>query len=156
MEVTKWLKPSGTRLLARPCRGGHPRPPNFMHFPRRNAPRTVHEPLDSHGSRCSAIGTHVQWPCLVPGLLLSPVGPEARLKNAAPSVQSHYGTFTPTTGCSAPVPRIGTLVSWGFHLDFSLCSLLGPHLTGSCPTFSSTLTTIPLYDSSLQWFEART
>ncbi len=69
MEVTKWLKPSGTRLLARPCRGGHPRPPNFMHFPRRNAPRTVHEPLDSHGSRCSAMDTHVQWPCLVPGLL---------------------------------------------------------------------------------------
>ena len=30
----------GTRLLARLCRGGHPRPPNFMRFPRRNAHRT--------------------------------------------------------------------------------------------------------------------
>ena len=30
----------GTRLLARLCRGGHPRPPNFLRFPRRNAHRT--------------------------------------------------------------------------------------------------------------------
>ncbi len=29
------------------------------------APRTVREPLDSHGSRCSAIGTHLQWLCLI-------------------------------------------------------------------------------------------
>ncbi len=99
----------GTRPLARLCRGGHPRPLNFMRFPRRNAHRTVREPLDSHGSRCSAIGTHVQWRCLVSGLLLLPVGPELRLNNAAPSVQSHYRTFNPTTGCSAPVLRIGTL-----------------------------------------------
>jgi hypothetical protein len=28
----------GTRLLAKLYRGGHPRPPNFMRFPRRNAP----------------------------------------------------------------------------------------------------------------------
>ncbi len=74
------------------------------------APRTVREPLDSNGSRCSAIGTHVQWPCLVPGLLLLPVGSGPRLNNAAPSVQSHYRTFNPTTGCSAPVLRIGTPV----------------------------------------------
>jgi hypothetical protein len=42
-------------------------------------------------------------------LLPSPVGLGPRLNNAAPSVQSHYRTFNPTTGCSAPVPRIGTL-----------------------------------------------
>ena len=29
--------------------------------------------------------------------------------DAAPSVQSHYRTFNPTTSDSAPVPRIGTL-----------------------------------------------
>ncbi len=33
----------GTRLLAKLYRGGHPRPPNFMRFPRRN----------THGSRQS-------------------------------------------------------------------------------------------------------
>jgi hypothetical protein len=33
-----------------------------------------------------------------------------KLNNAAPSVQFYYRTFLPTTGCSAPVPRIGTLI----------------------------------------------
>jgi hypothetical protein len=47
-------------------------------------------------------------------LLLLPVGSEPRLNNAVPSVQSHYSTFIPTTDCSAPVPRIGTLVLAGF------------------------------------------
>ena len=28
------------KLLAKLYRGGHPRPPNFMRFPRRNAPET--------------------------------------------------------------------------------------------------------------------
>ena len=31
-------------------------------------------------------------------------------EHAIPSVQSHYRTFIPTTICSAPVPRIGTLI----------------------------------------------
>ena len=43
------------------------------------------------GSSCITVGL---WP---------------RLNNAAPSVQPHYRTFIPTTGCSAPVLRIGTL-----------------------------------------------
>src|SRR6516164_3317834 len=47
-------------------------------------------------------------------LLLLPVGSEPRLNNAVPSVQPHYSTFIPTTDCSAPVPRIGTLVLAGF------------------------------------------
>ena len=38
----------------------------------------------------------------------------ARLNNAVPLVQSHYSTFIPTKDCSAPVPRIGTLVLAGF------------------------------------------
>src|SRR5258705_8622722 len=38
------------------------------------------------------------------------VGPWPRLNNAAPSVQLHYRTFIPNTGCSVPVLRIGTLI----------------------------------------------
>jgi hypothetical protein len=54
-------------------------------------------------------------------LLPSPVGRLPQQDTAAPSVQSHYRTFAPTTGCSAPVPRIGTLALAGAsHLSFSL------------------------------------
>jgi hypothetical protein len=38
---------------------------------------------------------------------------------------------------------------------FAYARLLASYLTGSIPAFSSTLTTIALYDSSLRWFEAR-
>jgi hypothetical protein len=38
---------------------------------------------------------------------------------------------------------------------FAYARLLASYLTGSNPAFSSTLTTIALYDSSLRWFEAR-
>src|SRR5262249_14911740 len=48
--------------------------------------------------------------CLAHGLLPSPVGPWPWLNNAAPSVQLHYRAFIPTTSCSAPVLRFGTLV----------------------------------------------
>jgi len=40
------------------------------------------------------------------------------------------------------------------HRRFAFARLPGPHLTGSCPAFSATLTTIALYDSSSRWFEA--
>jgi hypothetical protein len=39
--------------------------------------------------------------------------PHTRLNTTAPSVQRHYDAFNPTTGCSAPVSRIGTRVSQG-------------------------------------------
>src|SRR5208337_3682195 len=43
------------------------------------------------------------------------------LDNATPSVQFAFRTFFPTAGCSAPVPRLGTLILMGAsHLDFSL------------------------------------
>src|SRR4051794_30527112 len=136
-------------------------------------------------------------------LLPSPVGRGRGLDATAPSVQRHYGAFSPTTGRSAPVPRVGTLglagvsrsaVSLGIgatgspvpresltrghaafgpdaaraglqdsarahpgattgpgsdvdatlsavHRRFALARLLGPHLTGSRPAFSATLTT---------------
>jgi hypothetical protein len=43
-------------------------------------------------------------------LLPLPVGSGSQLNNAAPSIQPHYRTFRSTTSCSAPVPRIGTLI----------------------------------------------
>jgi hypothetical protein len=46
--------------------------PEEFHPP--GAPRTVREPLDSHGSRCSAVGTRGQRLCLVHGLLPLPDG----------------------------------------------------------------------------------
>src|SRR5215216_1888664 len=60
--------------------------------------------------------------CLVHGLLPSPVGPWSRLNNAAPLVQLHYRAFVPTTCCSVPVPRIGTLIlTVCAACDLSLC-----------------------------------
>ena len=52
----------------------------------------------------------------------------------APSVQSHYRTFIPTTGASAPVPRIGTQTLAA--TDRLGCSLrIGT--TGSCVPYRS-------------------
>ena len=48
--------------------------------------------------------------CLATELLPLPVGSGLQLNNAAPSIQSHYRAFPSTTSCSAPVPRIGTLI----------------------------------------------
>ncbi len=74
------------------------------------APRTVLEPLGSHGSRCSAVDVQMSNGfALSTELLPLPVGSGPRLNNAAPSVRCHYSTLNPTTGRSAPVPRIGTL-----------------------------------------------
>ena len=52
----------------------------------------------------------------------------------APSVQPHYRTFVPTTGVSAPVPRIGTqTLTATDRLGFSL--YIG--MTGSCVPYRS-------------------
>jgi hypothetical protein len=52
----------------------------------------------------------------------------------APSVQPHYRTFIPTTGVSAPVPRIGTqTLTATDRLGFSL--YIG--MTGSCVPYRS-------------------
>jgi hypothetical protein len=76
-------------------------------------PQALLEPyvkLSLHTAPDAQPPTSVVRSSLIPVLLPLPVGPETRLSNAAPSVQSHYRTFNPTTGHSAPVPRIGTLV----------------------------------------------
>ena len=54
-------------------------------------------------------------------LLPFPVGSRLELNNATPLLQRHYSAFNAITGCSAPVPRIGTLILAGTAcLDFSL------------------------------------
>ena len=77
------------------------------------APKTVREPLDSHGSRCSTVGRRATGFTLSAGsscCQMASVGRRFRLNNATPSVQLDYRAFVPTTGHSAPVLRIGTLV----------------------------------------------
>src|SRR4051812_9004676 len=75
------------------------------------APRTVRDTLASYGSRCSAIpmrdGKRL---CLGHRAPPVPVGSGSRQNTAAPLVQFHYRTFLPPTSCSAPVPRLGTLI----------------------------------------------
>jgi len=54
---------------------------------------------------------------IIPLRVVHPV----KLNDDAPSVQSHYRTFGPTTSVSVPVSRIGTLaLAKAFRLDFSL------------------------------------
>jgi hypothetical protein len=56
------------------------------------------------------------------------------LNDDAPSVQFHYRTLNPTTGASAPVPRIGTqTLAATNRLSFSL--RIGT--TGSCVPYRS-------------------
>ena len=56
------------------------------------------------------------------------------LNDDAPSVRSHYRTIDPTTGASAPVPRIGTqTLTATDRLGFSL--RIGT--TGSCVPYRS-------------------
>ena len=50
-----------------------------------------------------------------------PVDLRPELNNATPSLQRRYSAFAATTSCSAPVPRIGTLILAGAAcLDSSL------------------------------------
>jgi len=56
----------------------------------------------------------------------------AKLNDDAPSVQSHYRTFIPTTNVSVPVPRIGTLalakaIRLGFFLGIGTTGSHVPH-----------------------------
>src|SRR5882724_1772887 len=58
-------------------------------------------PLPSNGFASSTGSSRCQ---------MASVDPWPRLNNAAPSVQPHYRAFFPTTNCSVPVLRFGTLV----------------------------------------------
>src|SRR6516165_6147826 len=58
---------------------------------------------------------------LIMRLLPSPVGRLPKQDTAAPSVQPHYRTFSPTTDSSVPVPCIGQLILIGAtDLDVAL------------------------------------
>src|SRR5262245_1007423 len=72
------------------------------------------------------------------GFLPSPVDPRPELNNATPSVRPHYRALYPTTGRSAPVPRLGTLILMGTtHLDFSLrIGATGSHVPCMSPVQS--------------------
>src|SRR6516225_9399161 len=78
--------------------------------------------------------------CSIHGFLPSPVVPRPELNNAAPSVQLHYRAFLPTTGCSAPVPRIGTpILAGASRLDRSLrIGATGSHVPCKSPVQSHT------------------
>ncbi len=74
------------------------------------------------------------------------------LNNATPSLQPHYRTFITTTGCSAPVPRIGTLILIGStYLDFSLS--IGA--TGSCVPHRSLVQSHAAFMPDAAWAEIR-
>jgi hypothetical protein len=79
--------------------------------------RTGREPLSSSGSQYPAVG-HIEAAC---GSSRHRLAACPWRDTAAPSVQPHYRAFLPTTDCSVPVPRIGTLALAGIsRLSFSL------------------------------------
>ena len=73
--------------------------------------------------------------------------PDAVWAGLQDSAQTYPGVNT------APGSDIIDSVSTS-HRWFAFARLPGPHLTGSSPAFSATLTTIALYDSSSRWFGA--
>jgi len=77
--------------------------------------RTGRDSLPSSSSYCPALKNGF---ALSTRLLPFLVDLKIKTDNAAPSVQFHYRTFYPNTGCSAPVPRIGTLILVGPPLEF--------------------------------------
>jgi hypothetical protein len=60
------------------------------------------------------------------------------MTNAAPSLQLHYRAFITITGCSAPVPRIGTpILARASRLDRSLrIGATGSHVPCKSPVQS--------------------
>src|SRR6516165_6388610 len=79
------------------------------------------------------------------GFLPSPVDPKPELNNAAPSVQLHYRAFLPTTGCSAPVPRISTPILVQLGIKPSPCLLAHPSAPPRYPGADSTLAPGPIF-----------
>jgi hypothetical protein len=72
--------------------------------------RAVPEPCMTLSSRtASDVRPLLERLCLVPRLLLFPVGQWPRPNNTAPSLQPHYRAFDATPNCAAPAPRFGTL-----------------------------------------------
>ncbi|HXP97710.1 MAG TPA: hypothetical protein VN809_13425 [Telmatospirillum sp.] len=92
-----------------------------------------------------ATGSHVPCGSLIQvHAAFKPDAAEAGLQVTAQT----YPRVTTTSGFD-----IGHTIS-AFHQRFAFARLSGSHLTGSCPAFSASLTTIALYDSSTRWFAA--
>ena len=154
-DGAEWFDPieTGVRDLRRVARG--------IAAPR--SLRTGRDTLASSGSHHPAAGPRVQWAIMEGLRRLSersqPQAANLRRRNlkqngfalsmaiiplrvvtgiepddGAPSVQFHYRTFNPTTGTSAPVPRIGTqtLTATG-----RLGRSLSIGMTGSCVPYRS-------------------
>ncbi len=93
-----------------------------------------------------ATGSHVPCESLIQvHAAFEPGAAGAGLQVSAPA----YPGTTTTPGSDT----IHTISA--FHRRFAFARLPGPHLTGSSPAFSATLTTIALYDSSSRWFGTR-
>src|ERR1700754_538608 len=86
-----------------------------------------------------ATGSHV--PCKSLIQVHAAFEPDAARAGLQVSAQAYPGTTT------IPGSDIFHTIS-AFHRRFAFARLPGPHLTGSSPAFSATLTTIALYDSS--------
>ena len=85
---------------------------------------------------------------LIMRLLPSPVGRAPRLNTTAPSVQRHYRAFNPTTGCSAPVPRIGVS---GLAGTAHLTEPLGIGTTGSPVPYESLIQVHAAFQPDAVW-----
>ena len=100
-------------------------------------------------SACSlnigATGSHV--PCKSLIQIHAAFEPDAEWAGPQGSALSCPGTTT------TPGFDIVHTIS-AFHRRFAFARLSESYLTGSCPAFSATLTTIALDDSSLRWFGA--
>ena len=75
--------------------------------------------------------------------------PDAARAGLQGSARTHPGVAT------TPGSDVDHTIS-AVHRRFASARLLAPHLTGSCPAFSTTLTTVALYDSSSWRFGADT
>ena len=86
-------------------------------------------------------------------ILPSPVVLIPELNNATPSLQPHYRAFNTTTGCSAPVPRLGNLTLIGTsYLGFSL----NIGATGSRVPHESLVKSHAAFMPDAAWAEIRT
>ena len=146
--VTGWLW-----VAAEQCSPFDPAPlqsfPLYYELLRPCAPHRYSDPCGSSHSDVSlcigATGSHVPYKSLI------------RLRAAyVPDVARAVFRTAPELIPGARRPP-GFDIAYGIstlHQRFACARLSGSHLTGSCPPFAATLTTIALDDRSLQGFEA--
>jgi hypothetical protein len=72
---------------------------------------------DNYNSRSYAVGGGRTY-CIVSNSDTTLVDLFSKPDNTAPSLHFHYKSFSTTTGCSAPILHIGTLILMGLPLGF--------------------------------------